>query len=309
MNRRGFIKNSALASAALAFVGSPLNLFAGEGYVKLTILHTNDTHSRIDPFPEGTKYAGMGGAAKRSAIINQIREEEKNVILLDAGDIFQGTPYFNMYGGELDYKLMSQMRYDATTLGNHDFDAGIDGLIKQMPFASFDFVNTNYGFNDTPLLNKIQKYKIIQKENIKIGITGVGIELQGLVPKSLYGNVQYYNPIDMANQTASFLKNEENCDLIICLSHLGYEYNSKKVSDVVLAQNSENIDIIIGGHTHTFMDKPMVINNLKNRPVVINQAGWAGILLGRLEVVMKAERKKNANKAAPVIFSKKTIVK
>lgn len=309
MNRRGFIRNSALVSASLVLSGSPLNLMAGDGYTKLTILHTNDTHSRIEPFPEGTKYAGMGGVAKRAAIINQIRSEEKNVLLLDAGDIFQGTPYFNMYGGELDYKLMSQMKYDATTLGNHDFDAGIDGLIKQMPFATFDFVNTNYGFEDTPLLNKIQKYKIIQKGNIKIGITGVGIELQGLVPKSLYGNVQYYNPIDLANQTAFFLKNEENCDLIICLSHLGYEYKSKKVSDVILAQNSQNIDIIIGGHTHTFMDKPMVVNNLINQPVVINQAGWAGILLGTLEVTMKGDRKKNAKKSAPVILSKKTIVK
>lgn len=294
---------------AIGLGGYPLDLLAGNEFVKLTILHTNDTHSRIDPFPEGSKFAGMGGVAKRAAIINQIRSEEKNVLLLDAGDIFQGTPYFNIYEGELDFKLMSQMKYDASTLGNHDFDAGIEGLVKQLPHASFDFLNCNYIFDNTALNGKIIPYKIVVKDNIRIGITGVGIELQGLVPKNLFGDVQYTNPADALNKISSYLKFEQNCDLIICLSHLGLQYQTKKISDVILAQNSENVDIIIGGHTHSFLDKPMVVNNLKNQPVVINQAGWAGILLGRLDVLMKAEKKKNSKILTPAISAKKTIVK
>lgn len=309
MNRRSFIRNSVYAGMAIGLGGYPLDLLAGNEFVKLTILHTNDTHSRIDPFPEGSKFAGMGGAAKRAAIISQIRSEEKNVLLLDAGDIFQGTPYFNIYEGELDFKLMSQMKYDASTLGNHDFDAGIEGLVKQLPHASFDFLNCNYIFDNTALNGKIIPYKIVVKDNIRIGITGVGIELQGLVPKNLFGDVQYTNPADALNKISSYLKFEQNCDLIICLSHLGLQYQTKKISDVILAQNSENVDIIIGGHTHSFLDNPMVVNNLKNQPVVINQAGWAGILLGRLDVLMKAEKKKNLKNLTPAISAKKTIVK
>jgi 5'-nucleotidase len=204
---------------------------------------------------------------------------------------------------------MSQMKYDVATLGNHDFDAGIDGLVKQLPHASFDFVNCNYVFKETPLENEISTFKIFYKEGVRIGITGVGIELDGLVPKKLFGDVGYENPIEKLNKTASFLKNEKKCDIIICLSHLGYEYSSKKISDKILAANSENVHIIIGGHTHTFLDKPMKVNNLKNEPVVINQVGWAGLQLGRLDVFLDKHRRKIYKKSAPEIFSKKTIVK
>jgi 5'-nucleotidase len=307
MNRRFFIKTGVMAGMGVGL--APYSLFATEEFHKLTILHTNDTHSRIEPFPEGSRFAGMGGIAKRAAIINSIRQAEKHVLLLDAGDIFQGTPYFNVFGGELEFKAMSQMQYDASTLGNHDFDAGLEGLAKQLPFASFDFVSANYNFENTLLHGKIKPYKIFHKGDIKIGVTGAGIELEGLVPKSLFGNTLYEDPITKINQIASYLKNDEKCDLVICLSHLGYEYKSKKVSDLVLAENSENVDIIIGGHTHTFLDNPMIVNNLIGQPVVVNQVGWAGIVLGRLDVFVKRQKKKNAEKFAPAIFSKKTIVK
>lgn len=310
MKRRAFILKSAMAGLAVSASGYPFSALANNNdFVKITLLHTNDTHSRIDPFPSGSKYAGMGGTAKRASIINQIRKEEKNVLLVDAGDIFQGTPYFNVYGGELEFKLMSQMQYDAATLGNHDFDAGVEGLVKQLPHASFDFVNCNYLFNETPLENKINQFKIFEKEGVRIGITGVGIELAGLVPDNLFGKIKYENPIKKLNETALFLKNEKKCDLIICLSHLGYEYSSKKISDKILAANSENVHIIIGGHTHTFLDKPMKVNNLKNEPVIINQVGWAGLQLGRLDVFLDKYPRKIYKKNAPEIFSKKTIVK
>ncbi len=312
MNRRSFIKRLSAAGIALGATSLPFELLAGgshEDFVKLTILHTNDTHSRIDPFPTGSKYAGLGGMAKRAHLIEQIRKEDNQVLLLDAGDIFQGTPYFNMYGGELEFKLMSEMGYDATTLGNHDFDAGVDGLIKQLPLANFPFLNTNYNLSNSALQDHIKPYKVFEKGDIKLGVFGVGIELDGLVPDKLFGDIKYENPISAANETASLLKNDLNCDLIICLSHLGLSYKSKKVSDLILAQSTENVDIIIGGHTHTFLDKPMIVNNLKGTPVVINQVGWAGINLGRLDVTMVKDKRKILKKNPPVIFSRKTIVK
>ncbi|MFT4970591.1 MAG: 5'-nucleotidase [Chitinophagales bacterium] len=312
MNRRSFIQRLSLAGIALGATSLPFELLAGglhEDFVKLTILHTNDTHSRIDPFPTGSKYAGLGGMAKRAHLIEQIRKEDNQVLLLDAGDIFQGTPYFNIYGGELEFKLMSEMGYDATTLGNHDFDAGVDGLIKQLPLANFPFLNTNYNLSNSALQDHIKPYKVFEKGDIKVGVFGVGIELDGLVPDKLFGDIKYENPISAANETASLLKNDLNCDLIICLSHLGLSYKSKKVSDLILAKSTENVDIVIGGHTHTFLDKPMIVNNLKGAPVVINQVGWAGINLGRLDVTMVKDKKKILKKTPPAIFSRKTIVK
>ncbi len=312
MNRRGFIKHLGLGGIALGLSSLPIELLAGlkdDDFEKICILHTNDTHSRIDPFPPGSKYEGLGGMAKRAFLIEQIRKEEEHVLLLDAGDTFQGTPYFNLYGGELEFKLMSEMGYDATTLGNHDFDAGLDGLVKQLPHANFPFLNVNYNFANSELDGKVLPYKVFQKGSIKIGVFGVGIELNGLVPDKLFGDIKYLDPIINAKKTSSMLKNEHDCDLIICLSHLGLKYEHKKVSDVILAQSTENVDIIIGGHTHTFLDKPMIVNNLNGSPVVINQVGWAGINLGRLDITMMKDKRKNRKIFTPVILSKKTIVK
>lgn len=285
MKRRSFIKKIGLGSAFLGVGAVPMNAFARPEFTKLTILHTNDVHSRVEAFPmDGGKYQGMGGASRRSAMISKIRLEEENVILLDAGDIFQGTPYFNKFGGELDIKLMSEMRYDASTIGNHDFDGGIDGLKKQLQFANFPILISNYDFSDTIMHDQTLPNKIILKDGIRIGIFGIGIELKGLVPDGLFLGTQYLDPIKMANQTARHLKYDEKCDYVICLSHLGYKYKREKISDIDLAKASSDIDLILGGHTHTFMDKPDEIMNLNGGKVLINQAGWAGIMLGRLDV-------------------------
>ena len=274
-----------MSAALLGFGGLPYKILAAEEFTKLTILHTNDVHSRIEPFPTGSKFAGMGGAAARAAIIDHIRKEEENVLLFDCGDIFQGTPYFNYFGGRLEFELMSKMGYDAATIGNHDFDAGLDGFSKQLPFAKFPFLSANYDFSETMLEGKIEKYKIFEKNKLKIGAFGLGIELEGLVPEKLYGNTKYLDPIDIANSTAGFLKKKLNCNLVVCLSHLGFKYQNQKISDVVLAKESKNIDIILGGHTHTFFDKPEVLKNADQRAVILNQVGWAGLVLGRLDIV------------------------
>lgn len=307
-DRREFIKGI-FGGIALAGLSSlPIELFAKDDMTKLTILHTNDVHSRIDPFPANDpKYPNMGGVARRAALIKKIRREEKNVLLLDAGDIFQGTPYFNLYGGELEFKLMSEMGYDASTLGNHDFDNGIDGLVKQMPNMNFPFLNANYSFNDTLLENKVNEYKIFHKGNLKIGVFGIGIELRGLVDPKLSGNILYNDPLVNANRISTLLKNEEKCDLVICLSHLGYKYNDKKVSDSVLAKESSNIDLVIGGHTHTFLDEPTHIINKDGKEVLITQVGWAGIKLGRIDYYFDSKKRKKDLMLSTVKISENTI--
>jgi 5'-nucleotidase len=283
-SRRDFLKKTGAAAGLLVLARSPLSAFAGEETVQLTILHTNDVHSRIEPFPmDGSRNQGLGGVARRAALIKTIRQEQKNVLLLDAGDIFQGTPYFNIFGGELEFKLMSDMGYDASTLGNHDFDNGIKGFIKQLPHAKFPFLVSNYDFTDTELNGKTQPYKIFKKQGIRIGVFGLGIELQGLVDKKNYGGTIYLDPIVKGNEMASFLRNDKNCDMVICLSHLGYKYKENKVSDQVLAKSTRNIDLIIGGHTHTFLKVPEQVMNLDGKLTIINQVGFAGINLGRLD--------------------------
>ena len=284
-NRRKFIKQLLTGTAGIIAVPAWAK---NSDSVKITILHTNDLHSRIEPFPKNDpKYANLGGFARIGKLVDQIREQEPNVILLDAGDVFQGTPYFNLFGGQVEFELMSRMNYDASTIGNHDLDNGIDGLVDKLPYATFPFINCNYDVSDTRLEAHIKPYKIIDKQGVRIGILGVGIELQGLVDINNYGNIVYKNPIENANRVAKMLKTEKKCDVIICLSHLGYKYSEpEKVSDVIFAAQSKNIDIIIGGHTHTFLEEPVIAKNVDNQKVVINQVGWAGINLGRIDILV-----------------------
>ena len=284
MKRRTFIRQGGLVSFGIA-TGLHNAAFYKPKVSTLTILHTNDVHSRIEAFPQdGSRYAGLGGVAKRAKLIEKIRKEQENVLLLDAGDIFQGTPYFNFFGGELEFKLMSEMGYDAATIGNHDFDAGIDGLNKQMHLASFEVINCNYNFDNTVMNGKVSPYKIFQKGDIKVGVLGVGIELDSLVPKSLFKETQYQDPIKQANKYATILKKDLGCHYVICLSHLGCRYKENKVSDHDLAADTQNIDLILGGHTHTFLKKPTIIGNLVGKEVYVNQVGWAGIVLGQMQV-------------------------
>lgn len=294
LNRRDFIKSTTAGTALLALGINPGSAYANDDLVKLVFLHTNDVHSRIDPFPmDGSKNQGMGGVAARSALISKIRQEEKNILLLDAGDIFQGTPYFNFYGGEIELKMMSMMGYDAGIMGNHDFDNGVEGFYKQLPHANFPILNSNYDFSDTLLNGKTEPYRIFRKDGLKVGVFGLGIELSGLVNKQQYGNTLYLNPIAKALEMEKILKLENKCDLVVCLSHLGYRYEGPKVSDVVLAKSTNFIDLIIGGHTHTFMDQPSSIRNLMGRETLINQVGFAGINLGRIDFIFD---RKNARK-------------
>ena len=286
MKRRDFIQKTAASSALLGLANIGLSSFTTFDEKKITILHTNDVHSYIDPFPaDHPRNPNMGGVARRAALIESIRMEEENVLLLDAGDIFQGTPYFNYYGGELEFKLMSMMHYDAATMGNHDFDNGIDGFYAQLPHAKFEFVSANYDFKNTILNEHVKPFKIFNKGGIKIGVFGLGIELEGLVDKKAYKETVYLDPIEIAQDMTKILKHKEKCDLVICLSHLGYSYKNEpnKISDIVLAKKTKDIDLIIGGHTHTFLNKPVIEKNSDGKEVIINQVGCHGINLGRID--------------------------
>lgn len=304
MNRRWFIRNMAAGAAGVTFGLLPQDLLASEDLVTITILHTNDIHCHVEPFT-GTneKYAGRGGMARISELAKQTRLKNPNTLLLDAGDMFQGTPYFNYFKGELILKLMSEAGYDAGTIGNHEFDNGLDGILKPLHNATFPIINSNYDFTNTILAGKFPRWKIFRKSGIRVGIYGLGIELKGLVSEKNYGSTVYNNPMTVALEMEKFLKEDQKCDLVICLSHLGLSYNEEKISDLVLAENTLMTDLIIGGHTHTFLEKPIIKSNKAGKQVIINQAWWGGLEIGRIDFVFQRSRKKKQDTFAEKIIT------
>ncbi len=262
----------------------PYGSVFGASGTRITILHTNDTHARIEPFPDSApRYAGMGGVARRTALIRKLRAENPDSLLLDAGDVFQGTPYFNRYNGALDFEVMSKMGYDATTIGNHEFDNGVRGFEDVMNKARFPFVSTNYDFGTTQMGLRIQKFLIRQVAGVKIGIFGLGVAFDNLVLPHLHRGVTYLDPVEVSADTVALLKGYHKCDMVICLSHIGYRYNDDRVSDRVVAQQVDGIDLIIGGHTHTLMPEPELFEKSDGSKTWISQVGFAGIVLGRLD--------------------------
>jgi len=304
MKRRNFIQKTAASTAFISLNGLGLASCSQLTATKITILHTNDVHSHIEPFgPNDGRNANKGGVARRASLVEAIRNENPNTLLLDAGDIFQGTPYFNFYGGELEFKLMSLLEYDVATIGNHDFDNGIHGLYAQLPHAKFDFISANYDFSNTVMDTHVKPYKTFVKDGIKIGVFGLGVELQGLVNKEAYKETVYLDPVEIAQDMSRVLKTEEACDLIICLSHLGYEYKKipSKISDIKLAKATKDIDLIIGGHTHTFLDKPRVEINAVGKSVLVNQVGCYGLYLGKIDFYVDTKGHKTSESSTLIV--------
>ncbi|MCB0374424.1 MAG: metallophosphatase [Sinomicrobium sp.] len=301
MDRRHFLHQAGAAATLATLGGFSLYSCSEAGEKHITVLHTNDVHSHIEPFPLDHSYnPGQGGVARRAALITAIRRENPNTLLFDAGDIFQGTPYFNFYGGELEFKLMSMLKYDAATIGNHDFDNGIEGLYAQLPHATFDFLSANYDFSDTVMDTHTKPYKVFVKDGIRIGVFGLGIALNGLVNKRLYKETRYLDPVEIAQDMSRILREEERCHIIICLSHLGNDYSDGKVSDRSLAAATENIDLIIGGHTHTFMDRPEIHVNRKGERMLVNQVGCYGINLGRIDFYLDTAKGSMRNEGVSI---------
>ncbi len=284
--RKSFLKQAAALTAGTLLPLNAgerlLNRFSGPG---VTILYTNDTHARLDPFPENSRqFAGLGGIARRASLVKKVRAREKHVLLLDAGDVFQGTPWFDVYGGKVDLKLMSEMKYDAMAIGNHEFDRGPDGFAEAAEKAGFPMLASNYITRNTPMNPFVQRQVIKEVEGFRIGIFGLGIELNGVVDRELYGNVRSQDPIAVSKRGVESLRNFYDCDYVICLSHLGYRYNNGRVDDVTLAQSVEGIDLIIGGHTHTFLDEPVLAENPSGKKTIITQMGHSGVRVGRIDL-------------------------
>jgi 5'-nucleotidase len=256
-----------------------LGLTVGLQAQNLILLHTNDTHSRIEPVPESDKYnPDLGGVVRRAAYVDKMRSENENVLLFDAGDFLQGTPYFNMFKGTVEIEAMNMLKYDAVTLGNHEFDYGMDVLVNLVKKADFPIVCTNYDFSDTEIADIIKPYHIIYKDGVKIGIVGANIDPKGLVASTHYEGMKFLPPTETINKTAEMLRNDYKVDMVICLSHMGIQ------SELKLAENTRNIDIIIGGHSHTFMQEPSIRNNLDGKEVLVFQTNGRGVYVGRIDV-------------------------
>lgn len=285
ISRKEFLKRTSVLAAG-SFI--PFGL-TSQAYARsnddITILYTNDTHARLDPFPANSKeFAGLGGAARRATLVKQIRSVQKNVLLLDAGDVFHGTSWFDVYGGEIDFKLMSEMNYDAMAVGNHEFDLGPDGFATAARQSNFPFLAANYIVRNTPMASFVQRQIVREFNGFKIGIFGLGIGFEGVIDRSLTGNVRAADPIRNADQITKYLKDSLRCDFIICLSHLGYRYPDRRVDDYDVARAVDDIDLIIGGHTHTFLDKPTLIQKESGKRTFITQMGHGGVRLGRIDL-------------------------
>ncbi len=239
----------------------------------VTILHTNDVHSQIEPIVNG-----LGGIVRAATYINEVRAVEKNVLLLSAGDFFQGTPYFNLFFGKIEIELMNAMRYDVACLGNHEFDYGLDTLAKRLREAQFTTVSANYDVSRTLLHDLVKPYTIIEKGGLKIGIVGIGLEFGYMVLPRHWSGLQIANPVETANIFAKQLKETDHCDIVVCLSHIGYE------DDIKLAENSHHIDVIIGGHSHTLLEQADIRKNLDGKDVTIVQTGSKGLYVGRVDI-------------------------
>lgn len=294
MNRRGFIRNISIGAAGAGLGLSSFDAFAAGNFTKISFLHTNDLHCHVEPFiANSSDGAPEGGLARISALVKKVRAENPDTLLFDAGDMFQGTPYYNYFKGELILKLMTEIGYDAGAIGNHEFDDGLENILKSLPHAGFPIINSNYDFSETILAGRFPRYKIFKKSGIKIGVYGLGIELSGLVSDNNFGKTIYNDPLKTAIEMESFLKNEKNCDLVVCLSHLGFKYRDEKVSDHVIAAETSMTDLIIGGHTHTYVEKPVDMKNKAGKQVIVNQASWGGLVLGRVDFVFEKTKKKN----------------
>ena len=250
---------------------------------KLVILHTNDTHSQIEVVRSG-KGIGKGGVHQRAEFFAKIKAENENVLILDAGDYNQGTPYFTVFKGDLEVQVMNELGYEVVTLGHHEFDNGLDELARRLRNAKYTTVCANYDFTDTPLKDIIKPYVVIERGGLKIGIFGITTDLKTLVAKQNIKGMVYEDAYEVTDAMALKLRKELGCDLVIALTHIGYSGYPNQLSDINLAQKTENVDIIIGGHSHTFLKSEKIYKNRAGKDVVIVQAGAQGEYVGCLEI-------------------------
>lgn len=280
------MKKLGLVLWACLFVG----MASAQSVKELYLFHTNDMHSRIEPFPENfqdTLLAGKAGMVRRATFISQQRELHPDLLLFDSGDFSQGTPYYNIYKGEVEIRLMNEMRYDAGTIGNHEFDFGLENMARLFRMAEFPIVCANYDVTGTVLEGLVKEYVILNRNGIKIGVFGLGTQLEGLVAKESYGDVKFEDPVSEAQRIADLLKTREKCDLVICLSHLGWK--GEPYSDIELIENTKNIDVVLGGHSHSFFESPLYYKNLDGVEIPLQQMGKHAAFVGKMVLTLQKE--------------------
>ncbi|HKG46688.1 MAG TPA: metallophosphatase [Pyrinomonadaceae bacterium] len=286
INRRTFLTTSAAFGATL--VGFPRELVtASAADTVITILHTNDTHSQIDPLPANDANAGKGGVARRATLVKRVRRGNPNTLLVDAGDVLQGTPYFNFYKGEVEYKAMSAIGYDVGTLGNHEFDNGVEALAAALKFANFDIVSANYDVRGTVLESRVKRYVVKTVGGIRVGLFGLGVSPVALITPDNFKGVTYIDPVVAARDVVKKLREEERCAFVVCMSHMGY-YESGDRGDSFVASQVDGIDFIASGHTHTFMKEPVAVTQPCGAKTWLFQVGKSGIYVGRIDFTFRA---------------------
>lgn len=289
INRRKFLSSSAIFGAAL--VTLPRGFAVNADETVITILHTNDTHSQIDPLPANDRNAGKGGVARRATLVKRIRKENPNTLLVDAGDVLQGTPYFNFYRGEVEYKAMSAIGYDAGTLGNHEFDNGVEALAAALKFANFEIVSANYDVKGTMLEGRVKPYAVKTLAGIRVGLFGLGISPVALITPENFKGITYIDPLIAARDAVKTLREKEQCNLVVCMSHLGYSATPRRnetIGDSQVAAQVDGIDFIASGHSHLFMEKPVEQRQPCGAKTLIFQVGKSGINVGRVDFTFRS---------------------
>ena len=267
------------------FVFLPLTATAQK---QLTILHTNDTHSTIlplNPNLEDTMKAGRGGYLRRINMLKEERHKDPDLLLFDSGDFSQGSGYYTMFKGDVEVGLMNEMHYDAATIGNHEFDFGLDNMARLFKMAQFPIVCTNYDFTGTVCEGLVKPYIVLKRKGVKIGVFALSPKLKGLISDKNCPGVKYLDPAKVALETATMLKKDMKCDMVICISHLGWDMGGE--DDSYMIKGSRNIDVVLGGHSHTFLERLEYVNNMDGKPVPVDQNGNHGIFIGKMLVSLK----------------------
>jgi 5'-nucleotidase len=294
--RRHFLMGSLAAPVGLSRTARA----ASPERTSVVLLHTNDTHSRLDPFPQGQgNLSNRGGVARRATVIRRVRKDNPNVLVLDAGDTFQGTPYYNRYHGLLDYELMSMAGYDATNVGNHDFDGGAEGLVKASSAARFDIL-TSYKVDGSVLQGVVKEHVVRKVGGITVGIFGIGVVLDGLVNPKHAPNIRYVDPVEHVRRKVDELRGG-GADLVVALSHLGHQGYAGEPGDMHWPQRVSGVDYVVGGHTHTFLEKPEAVVGPGGWKTAVMQVGFAGLSLGHARLAFDGRNKVElAGNAIPV---------
>lgn len=293
MKTNNYIYNKVVKASVFLL---PLFLFffmslpaSAKKHKQLVILHTNDTHSTILPISAqlpDTVRAGRGGFLRRIAMLKEERKKNPDLLYFDSGDFCQGSAYFTMFKGDVEVGLMNQMGIDASTIGNHEFDFGLDNMAEMFRKATFPILCANYDFTGTVMEGVTKPWIVIKRNGVKIGVFAVCPKLEGLVSDKNCPGVKYLDPARVALETATMLKQVQKCDIVICISHLGWN-SGRGEDDQYMIKGSRHIDLVLGGHTHTYMPTLEYEKNMDGKPVPVDQNGKHAVFVGKMVVDLK----------------------